>query len=335
MDYGALVSRSWSLTWRHRFLWILGLFAGGGVGSCSSGAGGGSGGGGGEGRFDPPVGGIDTGATSLESFLRQIAFALNMDVDVLTGAIVVAALLVVSIGLVLLVVSIVCQGAIARATVDISLGRTISLGQAWRAGTATFWRYVVLGLLLAAAATGIAVLLGGGALVAGILIRVSDGAARAVFVAIAVLVGAAIAILGLLLLLLLGVVVGFAQRAIALEGTGATAGLSTGFNLVRHHLGASFVAWLLSLALGFAFGIGGLMVGGVVAVPLGLGGWILYSSLGISLVTILYAIAAGLLFLAVVLAMVAASNSYFWNYWTLVYLRFQGMLTDRLEPAAE
>ena len=48
MDYGALVSRAWNLTWRHRFLWILGLFAGGGVSSCGSGAGGG-----GEGRWGP------------------------------------------------------------------------------------------------------------------------------------------------------------------------------------------------------------------------------------------------------------------------------------------
>ena len=102
---------------------------------------------------------------------------------------------------------------------------------------------------------------------------------------------------------------------------------------MRQHLGASVVAWLLSLALGFGFGIGGLLIGGVVAVPLGLGGWILYSSLGVSLVTILYAVAAGLVFLAVMLTLVAAANSYFWHYWTLTYLRFQGMLTERLEPA--
>ena len=139
---------------------------------------------------------------------------------VLTGAIIVSVLLAVAIVLVLLVISVVCQGAMARATVEISLGRTVTLGQAWRAGTTTFWRYVLLGLLLFAAATGIVVLLGGSALLAGILIRVSDGVARAVFVAIAVLVGAAMAILGLLLLMLLGVVVGFAQRAIAVEGRG-------------------------------------------------------------------------------------------------------------------
>ncbi|MGF2075778.1 hypothetical protein, partial [Enterococcus casseliflavus] len=28
MNYGALLRRSWTLTWRHRFLWVLALFAG-------------------------------------------------------------------------------------------------------------------------------------------------------------------------------------------------------------------------------------------------------------------------------------------------------------------
>ena len=30
MDNGRLLHDAWRLTWRHRFLWVLGLFAGGG-----------------------------------------------------------------------------------------------------------------------------------------------------------------------------------------------------------------------------------------------------------------------------------------------------------------
>jgi hypothetical protein len=29
MDYGALIRAAWQTTWRHRLLWVLGLFAGG------------------------------------------------------------------------------------------------------------------------------------------------------------------------------------------------------------------------------------------------------------------------------------------------------------------
>jgi hypothetical protein len=32
MEYGALIRDAWRLTWRHRFLWLIGLVAGGGGG---------------------------------------------------------------------------------------------------------------------------------------------------------------------------------------------------------------------------------------------------------------------------------------------------------------
>ena len=33
MDYGRLIQEAWALTWRYRFLWVLGCFAGGAVGA--------------------------------------------------------------------------------------------------------------------------------------------------------------------------------------------------------------------------------------------------------------------------------------------------------------
>ena len=36
MDYAAVIRDAWRLTWRNRFLWILGLFAGGAVGGWTS-----------------------------------------------------------------------------------------------------------------------------------------------------------------------------------------------------------------------------------------------------------------------------------------------------------
>ncbi len=33
MDYGRLIQEAWALTWRYRFLWVLGFFAGGAVGA--------------------------------------------------------------------------------------------------------------------------------------------------------------------------------------------------------------------------------------------------------------------------------------------------------------
>jgi hypothetical protein len=39
MDYGALIQDAWRLTWRYRFLWVLGLFAGGTIGFSGGGGG--------------------------------------------------------------------------------------------------------------------------------------------------------------------------------------------------------------------------------------------------------------------------------------------------------
>ena len=44
LEYGALIRDAWQTTWRHRFLWILGLFAGGAVGVSFGGGAGGNGG---------------------------------------------------------------------------------------------------------------------------------------------------------------------------------------------------------------------------------------------------------------------------------------------------
>src|SRR5579859_5984189 len=32
MDYGSLIRQAWTITWRYRFLWLLGILAGGAVG---------------------------------------------------------------------------------------------------------------------------------------------------------------------------------------------------------------------------------------------------------------------------------------------------------------
>lgn len=58
MNYGSLIRDAWSITWWHRSLWVLGLFATSTVGSCSNAGGGSSGyrvGSGGAGRWSGRV----------------------------------------------------------------------------------------------------------------------------------------------------------------------------------------------------------------------------------------------------------------------------------------
>ena len=34
MEYGVLIRQAWSTTWRYRFLWLLGVLAGGSSSAC-------------------------------------------------------------------------------------------------------------------------------------------------------------------------------------------------------------------------------------------------------------------------------------------------------------
>jgi hypothetical protein len=67
------------------------------------------------------------------------------------GVLVGAAGALVALGLALLVVSLIAQGGMAEAMVELASGRPASLGRAWRTGRRLFWRYVGLYLLLVAA----------------------------------------------------------------------------------------------------------------------------------------------------------------------------------------
>jgi hypothetical protein len=115
MNYPSLVRDAWAITWRTRFLWILGLFAG--VTGSS----------------------LSFGRSSLPS---------NLAIEQAQAWIVAA----VVVGVLLAVLSVVARGGITQATVDIQHGQPSSLLSAWRAGARWFWRFLGLLVLLGALA---------------------------------------------------------------------------------------------------------------------------------------------------------------------------------------
>ena len=312
MDYGALVSRAWRLTWRHRFLWVLGLFAASTTGSCSG-----------------SPGGVQwqTDAQEVERTLPELGRALGEvgrwfadNLALVVSLAVFAALL----GLAFFVVSLIAQGAMARATEDVARNRPTSLHQAWQAGLRFFWRYLGLWLLLLA--IGIAVLVMFGILfllfVAGS--AAADGVARTTFIVVLVLLGLASFLVALPLLVGLTIVVAYAQRAIVVEDVGPWDALGVGVRLLRDRLGASLIVWLISLALGigaaFALGLAAVLL----LIPLGGIGALLFLTTGVSAGSIAYAVVAGLVFIGAMWFLAAIVNTYFWHFWTLAYLDLRG-----------
>jgi hypothetical protein len=121
----------------------------------------------------------------------------------------------------------------------------------------------------------------------------------------------------------LSIVVAFAQRD-AVENVGPFEALQSGWRLMRAHLGDSLVTWLVNFGLALASGIvclAGIL--GALVVLVGIGA-VLFAAIGLSAPTLAYVGVGVLLLLVAALTLAGISNTFFWSYWTLAYLRLSG-----------
>lgn len=315
MDYGDLIGQAWRITWRHRFLWLLGFFAGGTGGSAG---------------FN--LNGVNPRSfTPRSSASGQLPGIPPEAVEQVTGfvranlaAIVVAVALIVLVGLVLIVLSLIAQGGIVRACADIATGHGSSAGAAWRAGRDLFWRYVRLALLIFLVFVAVAIVVGLGiaALVVFAVIRGDEASGG--LVAIGILVGLAFVGVAIVAGVVGSVVVTFAQRAIAIEDTRPMAALVLGWRLFRRHMGTSLLVWLVSLAVSVGMGIAAAVAGLLILALLGAIGFGLYAvSGGFTTLTIAYAVVAGVALVVAGCVALGLFGAFAWNYWTLAYMRLR------------
>jgi hypothetical protein len=192
-------------------------------------------------------------------------------------------LVAAAVGVVLLgVVSVFARGGITQATIDIEYGQASSLMSAWRAGVRWFWRFLGLLAMLGVLAASV---------VAIAVVSVTGLGAFGVLVATLVLTIGAIA----------SVVLAYAERAIVTRDLGVLAAIRYGWWLFREHLSASLLAWVVSVGLSAAFGMfAALSVPGLLAAA---------------------SAPAFVMGLGLLVLLVAIGNTFFWSYWTLIYLR--------------
>ncbi len=309
MDYGRLIRDAWQITWRHPFLWILGLLAGGTAGA-SIGNGGGNGGPSEVPANGGPVPGFDFGPDAVALWAADHV-----------GLVVAVAGALVLVGLALLVVSLIAQGGLTGATADFASGRSSSLGRAWRTGLHLFWRFAGLWLLLIAAVALIgAVVAAFVALVVGLTAVVEQ---TAWVIAPAVLVGLVLVAAGIVAGVVASIVVPFAQRAIAVRDVGPLAALRDGWLVLRGHPGSSLLVWLVNVALTMAAGLVVTVAMVAAVVVLGIPALALWGMFELTTPTVAYLAIAAVAALGVFLTLVSVANTFFWSYWTLAYLRLR------------
>jgi hypothetical protein len=313
MEYDKLIRDAWVLTWRYRFLWILAVLAGGGVGAPAF-------------NGFPGASARSSSPPSREVPPRLAEFGQIVAAWALAnvGLLMTLGILLAALLMVLLVVSFVARGGMAQATADLATGRPSSLGRAWSSGVHLFWRFVGLWLVLVVAATAVAALM---AAVVGAVLGVYMAGAPDAGIALGTLIGLPLVVVLMAAGLCVSIIVAFAQRAIAVEDLGPIEALRSGYGLMRVHLGESALTWLINFGLGVACGVACLVGFIATLIVLAALGVAVFAMSGVGTFSIAYLGVGGVLLLLGGLLVSGISNAFFWNYWTLAYLKLRGRAT--------
>ena len=235
-NFGEILSRAWQIIWKHKILWIFGIFAG-----CSRGGGGGSGGGGGGGGGGTGPG--DQPFPQLERTFEQIGQWIG------DNPWIVAVFVLLVLVLVVLSVFFGTIGRIGliKGTYKAELGaERLVFGELFSESMPYFWRVFGLSLLIGLIALLIFVpLVLFGVITAGV---------------------GFLCILPLICILIpvlwgVSIVIEQANAAIVLEDLGIGDGLRKGWDVVRANIGPM-------IALGLILFIGSAVIGFVFAIPI-------------------------------------------------------------------
>jgi hypothetical protein len=299
MQYGEIISRSFTIMWRHRYLWLLAVLGGADVGS---------------GGF---TGGNPAGFGNLVNNSSSAPDPGQFLQDNL-GPIVVIGVLVLLFFLAIFILSCVTTGALVRASAEHDAERAFGLGMAWRAGVGTFWSILLLRLIgllwvvVVLAVIGTFVLLGFATYSSG-----SSGALAGV-ISLGILVGIVLVVVSIPV----GLAFILAARAIVLEQRGAVAGLVRGFQLLRARLGRTLLAWLVQVAVGVGAGIILTIVFVIAFVIAAVPIVAAYFAAGTG-AAVMVGIPVGLVVLAIILLASAMNGAYFSTFWTLAFRRME------------
>lgn len=295
MPYWDVVTRSFTIAWKYRYLWVIAFFSGeAGGGNFSFG-------------YQQRV----NRNTDLAALQEQVTTWITDH----AGLLVFLGLLWLVLAIALFFVGAICEGATVRASAEHDAERPFGLRLAWTMGLHTMWRIVRLRLVIIALELPLIALF---VIWAVAVVRALLAQDYGVFV---VLIGS------FLLLFVVGLFYGtylffldrFGSRAVVLEERMALPSIARAHRLLFKRLGRSLLVWLISVAIGIAVGIVLACLSAFLLLPLGValaataanGSPAFWVVLAVSLIVLLpiYFVVFGFL---------AAQSS---TYWTLAFRR--------------
>lgn len=298
IDYWEVLKKAFQITFRHKFLWVFGLFLGvssGGANFGSSGIG--------------DFSGTNTSSTKIQSDTQSI-FTDYLWIFILAGLIVLLIMIVIA------VLSFISQGAIIGGVNKIATNKQTGFKDSFKIGAHHFWRILGISILLGLAALVLLLFLG----VPTILLFVFKLWLPAILLLIlALLIFFPVAII-------LGIISTYAFRYTVIKETRVVESIKSGWHMFRYNLGPSLLIALIIFLVSMVAGIVLLLAFLIVGIPLGLLGLIFYAAFKLTGVIIILVLAAVILGI-IVLLYGAILNTFSSTAWTLFFRELQKRVT--------
>jgi hypothetical protein len=314
IDFGQIFSRAWTITWKHKILWIFGFFA------ILAGSGGGNYSGSGTGyRF---------GNNDVPRFTGQLPpeiqsivdWANKLDWTTIVAYVSIAIALVCILWLICFILSVIGRGGLIGGILKADFDGTVSFREAWTLGRRYFWR--ILAVKLVSFLT---------MLVASIIVGLSFIMA---VIPLVCCIGIPLCLLVLGGLLFLSLYFYFVQIAIVAENLSIGVAFGKAFNILRDRIGPAFLVGIITFLVQLGVGLG-MLVLFVPSVGLFLSAfWPVIIATGPISMSLLYA--ALIVFLVTIpVSFLIQSVLETWQtaVWALVYKRFATPPAAPLAPA--
>jgi hypothetical protein len=315
MDYPRILIRALAISWRHKYLWLLALFAGEATTISMS---------------------FQSGSRSGNSYNNASSHAawtqVTNWVGTHTALLLTIGITLALLGLVLFLVSAAANGALVKGAAEHDAERPFGLRQAWSAGLQSFWPVLRLKFFALIVGATIAIVI-----VGLVLMTIVFGTSGAVAAAVATgLLAATLLLAAIPTFIVFSVAVLLGVRAIVLDGKGAADGLRTGLNLIWRRRGRVALFWVLvciagivaSTLVGLALVAAAVPLVALTVAAYFAGGWLPALATGFGL---------GAAWLVVVITFAGGVNAFTSTCWTVAYTRFdlqaEPAVSRRPEPA--
>lgn len=244
-NFGEVLTRAWQIIWKHKVLWIFGIFAG-----CSRGSG----------NFRGNTGGGGNGGPGQPNFPPEIMRVFEFIQQNLTMIVVLGCILIFLIWAITIFLSTIGKVGLIRGTFQAEGGsEKLIFGQLFSESMPYFWRVFGLSLIVA-----IPVLIVFAALIAGVVafaISASNGndAARVgIFGMVPLLIGCVCLLIPVMFVI--GMIIRQAENAIVLEDLPVMPAISRGWDVFRANLGPIILMAIILAVLGVVVGL-------IIAIP--------------------------------------------------------------------